>query len=180
MMRQAVSVRLRGVISRKAPNASSVDFLLRAMAIVLASITLFSTMAVTDPGARFNDLGHRMMCTCTCNQVLLECNHVGCPISGGMRAELQTKIDRGDNDDLVLESFVQKYGAVVLAAPGTTGFSRVAWIMPFLVLTLGLGTTVLLVRRWRQRSAGAVVATPRQYPMLDGVRQEKIRRETEL
>ena len=26
---------------------------------------------------RFNKLGHSMMCTCGCGQVLLECNHVG-------------------------------------------------------------------------------------------------------
>jgi cytochrome c-type biogenesis protein CcmH/NrfF len=42
-------------------------------------------------------------------------------------------MDRGDNDDLVLQGFVQEYGPTVIAAPTSTGFNRVAWIMPFLV-----------------------------------------------
>ena len=78
------------------------------------------------------------MCVCGCNQVLLECNHVGCTYSDRMRDELAAEFDRGDSDDLVLQAFVQKYGPTVLAAPTTTGFNRVAWIMPYLALVLGL------------------------------------------
>ena len=138
--------------------------------------------AVSDPGARFNDLGHRMMCTCSCNQVLLECNHVGCPISGGMRQELQARIDRGDNDGLVLQAFVQKYGAVVLAAPTATGFNRIAWIMPFLVLTTGLGGAALLIRRWRLRQAQVHPVSSTGVAETAALEQwrETIRRETEL
>jgi cytochrome c-type biogenesis protein CcmH/NrfF len=162
---------------RNALNLVSVDSLLRAIGIVLASITLFSMTAVTDPGARFNDVGHRLMCTCSCNQVLLECNHVGCPISGGMRDELQTRIDHGENDELILQAFVQKYGAVVLAAPLTKGFNKIAWIMPFLVLTLGLGGAALLIRKWRLRT----VAMPVE-PVTPGAeeRRSRIRKDTEL
>ena len=46
-------------------------------------------------------------------------------------------LDRGDNDDLALQSFIQKYGTTVVAAPSTTGFGRVAWIMPFVALAAG-------------------------------------------
>src|SRR3954465_4297583 len=87
---------------------------------------------------RFTELGHRLMCSCGCGQVLLECNHVGCPRSDGMRNELTAGIERGDSDDLGLKSFLQKYGATILAAPTTTGFNRVAWLMPFLALGVGL------------------------------------------
>ena len=31
----------------------------------------------SDQDARFQSLGHKVMCVCSCNQVLLECNHVG-------------------------------------------------------------------------------------------------------
>jgi len=104
-----------------------------------------------DDSARFNDLGHRLMCACGCNQILLECNHVGCSYSDRMRAELVAAVDRGDNDDLTLQSFVQKYGPTVLAAPTKTGFNRVAWIAPYLTLVLGLGLVTFIVRAWRSR-----------------------------
>ena len=87
------------------------------------------------------------MCVCGCSQILLECNHVGCTYSDRMRNELMAALDRGENDDLTLQAFVQKYGPTVMAAPTATGFNRVAWIMPFLALVLGLLTTVFIVLR---------------------------------
>ena len=58
------------------------------------------------------------MCVCGCSQILLECNHVGCTYSDRMRDELMPlALDRGENDDLTLQDFVQKYGPTVLAAP---------------------------------------------------------------
>ena len=38
-------------------------------------------LGANGDSARFTDLGHRMMCVCGCNQILLECNHVGCTYS---------------------------------------------------------------------------------------------------
>jgi cytochrome c-type biogenesis protein CcmH len=64
-------------------------------------------------------------------------------------------LDRGESDSLVLQAFEQKYGTAVIAAPASTGFSLVAWIMPFLVLVLGCVGTVLLVRAWKKRPAAA-------------------------
>jgi cytochrome c-type biogenesis protein CcmH/NrfF len=46
---------------------------------------------------------------------------------------------------------VQKYGTTVMAAPTATGFNRVAWVMPYLALVLGITTVVLIVRAWRMR-----------------------------
>jgi cytochrome c-type biogenesis protein CcmH/NrfF len=169
VIRRGVRFSWRGLFSFKS--------LLRIAEIVLVTVTLFSTMATSDPSARFNDLGHRMMCMCGCNEMLLECNHVGCPVSGPMRDQLQAAVDRGDNDDLVLQSFVQKYGPVVLAAPTMTGFNRIAWIMPFLVLTLGLGGAALLVRNWRLRTA-AMPPVPKTAAFEK--QRSVIRRETEL
>ena len=127
----------------------------RGLQVALLSLAVTALMGAGDPGNRFNDLGHRMMCVCGCSQILLECNHVGCNYSDRMRAELMAAIDRGDSDDLTLQAFVQKYGTTVIAAPTTTGFNRVAWIMPFLALAAGLAGTVVLVRAWKNRPAAA-------------------------
>jgi cytochrome c-type biogenesis protein CcmH len=122
-----------------------------ALRVFLLGIAIPVLLGAGDQAARFNDLGHRMMCACGCNQILLECNHVGCPLSDRMRAELVAAVDRGDNDDLTLQSFVQKYGPPVLAAPTKTGFDRVAWIAPYLALVLGLGLVTFIIRAWKSR-----------------------------
>ncbi|HZQ90479.1 MAG TPA: cytochrome c-type biogenesis protein CcmH [Terriglobales bacterium] len=120
-------------------------------AVAAVALLLVLTMGAGDDATRFNSLGHRMICACGCNQILLECNHVGCTYSDRMRNELSTALTRGDSDDLVLQGFVQKYGATVLSAPTTTGFNRVAWIMPFAVLAAGTWLAVMFARRWQGR-----------------------------
>jgi cytochrome c-type biogenesis protein CcmH/NrfF len=156
----------------------------RVIQIVLLSLAIVTLMGAGDEDARFNQLGHKLMCVCGCNQVLLECNHVGCPLSDGMRGELVAAMNRPDSDDLVLQSFVQKYGPTVLIAPTTSGFNRVAWIMPYLALALGLTTVVLVVRAWRgsdDRGAGHVVGEGGigGGPELDQFR-EQARKDTEV
>ena len=128
-------------------------FARRALQCALLSLAVFTFVGAGD---RFNELGHQLMCICSCNQILLECNHVGCPDSDGMRNELMAAISRGDSDSLVEQAFVQKYGPTVLAAPMTSGFDRTAWIMPFVVLVLGFGLVVYIVRIWKNRPAPAI------------------------
>jgi cytochrome c-type biogenesis protein CcmH len=149
--------------------------------ILVAALFLF--MGAGDDSARFKDLGHRMMCTCGCGQILLECNHVGCQSSEKMRNELLAALDKGDNnnDDLILQGFVQEYGPTVIAAPTATGFNRVAWIMPFVVLALGIAFAVYIVRSWKNRPEPALadgIVIPHGHE-LDEFRR-KARRETDL
>ena len=107
---------------------------------LLVCAAIFALVGASDPATRFNQIGHQMMCICGCNQILLECNHVGCPASDGMRNELQAAVLRGDSDSLVQQSFVQKYGPTVLAAPTGKGFDLAAYIIPAIALFLGLAS----------------------------------------
>ena len=117
------------------------------------------------------------MCSCGCNELLLECNHVGCPNSDGMRQELMAGVDRGDSDKVIFAAFVQKYGPTSLAAPPVEGFNIVGWVMPFAVLILGIGGTALLIRKWRLRSVP--MPPPSSVAHFSDIR-ERIRRETEI
>jgi len=121
------------------------------------------------------------MCICGCGQILLECNHVGCPDSDGMRNELMAAVSRGDSDSLVQQAFVQKYGPTVLAAPTTSGFDRTAWILPGVALFVGFGILILVIRSWKNRPAPALAdgLTPVEGSKLDQFR-EQARKETEL
>jgi cytochrome c-type biogenesis protein CcmH/NrfF len=121
----------------------------KAAHVVSLCLAVFALVGAGDPVARFGELGHQLMCICSCNQILLECNHVGCPSSDGMRNELMAAVTRGDSDSLVQQAFVQKYGPTVLAAPTNTGFNRTAWIVPFVALFVGFAAVVVIVRRWQ-------------------------------
>ena len=140
---------------------------------------LAMVMLGADPSSRFNRLGHEMMCACGCGQILLECNHVGCPDSDRMIGELRTQMNGGGTDSEILNWFAAKYGATVLAAPIRGGFDNVAWIAPlgvFLLATVGVG---FLIRMWTSRS-GQRVPVSAAGPVGGGdALRERIRRETE-
>lgn len=138
-------------------------------------------MGAGDDAARIDRLGHQMMCVCGCNQILLECNHVGCSYSTRMRDELTAAVTRGDGDNVILQWFIQTYGTTVLAVPTNKGFSRIAWIMPYLALVLGIGLVVLVVWTWKQRSIPAHANAPAALGKADLDRfRQQARRETEL
>ena len=150
----------------------------------ITQLALIGVVAIAflgaDTDARFTKLGHQLMCMCGCNQILLECNHVGCSYSERMRNELTAGLERGDSDSLVLQSFVQKYGNTVLAAPTSTGFNVVAWITPFLVFGLATVMAVWLVKMWRSRPVAQPVARPSMGSTeLDALRK-RAREETEF
>jgi cytochrome c-type biogenesis protein CcmH/NrfF len=161
--------------------ATAFIFRRRLLPLVLLCLAIIFLLGAGDESARFNDLGHRMMCACGCNQILLECNHVGCAYSDRMRAELVAAVDRGDSDDLTLQGFVQKYGPTVLAAPTKSGFNRVAWITPYVALVLGIGMVTLIVRAWKSRPLlkPADAPAPVYGAELDRFR-DQARRETEV
>jgi len=153
---------------------TSKPFFKRTGQFALIVIALFTLLGVGDEDARFQDLGHHLICACSCGQVLLECNHVGCQYSDRMRMELGANLDRGDNDDLTLQWFVQKYGPTVVAAPSTSGFGRVAWIMPFAALLAGMAALVWIVRAWRFRPTPAIAdgIQPLRGPELERYRDQ--------
>ncbi|MHB1021953.1 MAG: cytochrome c-type biogenesis protein [Acidobacteriaceae bacterium] len=147
-----------------------------------AQITLVCAMVVvmlgaTDNSSRFNDLGHRMICVCGCNEILLECNHVGCPDSDRMIQELRAQLSQGKSDTQIFNWFAAKYGPTVLAAPMQGGFDTVAWIAPFAVFLLATLGTALLVRKWRLRTVE--MPLPPETPGYDAIR-DRIRKETEF
>jgi cytochrome c-type biogenesis protein CcmH len=153
----------------------------RLLHCAVLAVAVTALAGAGDPGTRFNQLGHQLMCICGCGQILLECNHVGCPDSDGMRNELQAAVTRGDSDSLVEQSFVQKYGPTVLAAPTTSGFDRTAWVMPFVALVVGFAVVIYVVRSWKNRPAPALADGLRP---LRGIElehfREQARKETDL
>ena len=151
-------------------------FLIRSAPILLLAVAVFVTLGASNATQRFYNLSHRLMCTCGCNELLGECNHVGCTQSTEENAELRADIAQGMSDKEILASFSQKYGVTVLAAPPTHGFDLVAWIAPFAVFAAALLGTILLVRQW---SVGKTqLAAQPSDPHMDELR-EKIRRETD-
>ena len=157
------------------------SFWTRVVEATVLVVAICFSLGATTPASRMNTLSHQLMCQCGCAQLLGECDHVGCPDRDKELSELTTNMAAGLTDQQIMDAFVAKYGATVLAAPTTKGFDLVAWVAPFAVFAAALLGTVLLIRRWgglggnpQTAAAGAAESSD----PADRERLERIRRET--
>jgi cytochrome c-type biogenesis protein CcmH/NrfF len=109
---------------------------------------------------RVKTVGSRFMCMCNCNQVLTQCNHVGCYMSTAMLKELGEMVGRGNSDAIITAAFVKEYGTTVFAEPPKSGFSLIAWSMPFVYFIAGATLVILVIRKWRSRPATVLQSAP--------------------
>lgn len=155
---------------------------IRTLEAALLAVVICFSFGAANPSGRLYNLDHRLMCTCGCAEILGECNHVGCTQSTQELGELRADIGAGLTDQQILNAFIEKYGATVLAAPPTKGFDLVAWIAPFAVFAAALMGTILLIRRWgglrgiKQQPAAAdglpAVLDPEEQERLLRIRRE--------
>lgn len=150
--------------------------ILQALLLPCALVLL---MGADNQEARYQNLGGKIMCTCGCSQMLLKCNHVGCPNSDQMIRQLRANVNSNPNDEAVLNWFRTKWGVTAVVEPSTHGFELLAWVLPAAGLGLGLLLVVVLIRNWRMRPAPVAAADINLAPDLEALRA-RARRETEL
>jgi cytochrome c-type biogenesis protein CcmH/NrfF len=124
---------------------------------ISGALPLLSLFGDSQPPDHAHQLGMKVRCMCGgCNDSAGGCYHVGGAFSGpcdtalGMLKKIDQRIAQGDSDDLIVQSFVQEYGMVVLTEPPHSGFGRVAWWIPALALIGGFILVVSVISRWRK------------------------------
>jgi cytochrome c-type biogenesis protein CcmH/NrfF len=150
-------------------------------ALFLATILMAAAPALrAEDSPRAKALSKKVMCMCGgCNDTAGTCNHTGGAFSGpcdtakAMQKEVADRVNRGDSDDLILQSFVQEYGPTVLPDPPKKGFTWLVWIAPIVAPLLALFLIWEVVRRWRRRVALAPAGgLPIPPELLDRARRE--------
>ena len=148
----------------------------------IALAPLASLRLLAQDSDRVKQIGGKFMCMCSCNQVLTQCNHVGCQVSTAMLKEISLAVNRGESETAITQALVQEYGTAVYAEPPKSGFSLVAWAMPTVYLLVGTVVVVFVIFRWRKRAIPAAAgagAAPRVSPELLERARSQIQRETE-
>jgi len=160
----------------------------RLAEILLLCLAVALLMGADTSQERFQNIGSKIMCTCgDCTYMLLECNHVGCPNSTKMIAQLHALTGTGKlagvqpqaDDEAVLEWFRRNWGVTAVVEPAKHGLELWAWIMPPAALGLGLLLVFLTLRRWKPRPAEASSSEAQLDPHFEALR-ERARRETEI
>lgn len=76
-----------------------------------------------------------------------ECSTVGAELNDRFVAEILDLMNEGYTKEEIRDYFVGVYGESILAAPETTGFSLLAWVVPFIALGGAAIGVLLFIRK---------------------------------
>lgn len=111
-----------------------------SLSLVLYLGVGFSTVLAAPDAATLHSATSSLICVCGCsNMIVSSCE---CATATELTAEVSALLESGHTKDEVIETFVEKYGSWVRAAPTTEGFNLLAWLLPF--GALGLGVVIVL------------------------------------
>jgi len=147
--------------------------------ILLLCCALVLLMGADSQDARFEQLGSKIMCTCSCAQMLLKCNHVGCPNSAKMIGQLHAQVAQQSDDEKVLQWFRETWGVTAVVEPATHGFELLVWVVPPVVAALFLALVIVIIMVWRSRKPPTLPGDRVPDPHLDALRA-RARQETEI
>jgi len=135
--------------------------ILSALVLIIA-LGVLPLVAQQQQADRVKAIGGKFQCMCGCNQVLTQCNHVGCTMSAAMLKNLGDWVNRGDSEATITQAFVQQFGTTVYAEPPKSGFSMIAWGMPIFYFVVGAALVIFVISRWRKRpqAVGVDAAAP--------------------
>ena len=88
-------------------------------------------------------------------------------ISRQMRAVVRQMLADGASRDEILDFFVARYGAQVLAAPPKSGVNLLAWLLPLVGVIAALGGGFLVIRAMASRGAESLATGPAWEEELD-------------
>jgi len=114
---------------------------------------------------RSHQLGGELMCPVCDGQTIDGSN---AQIAVDMRLKVRDLLDEGLTNADVRDYFVLRYGQEILAAPERSGFNMLAWIIPVLIVTGGIGIALLSIKNMRksglkaQASGGLSIAVEQE------------------
>ena len=97
---------------------------------------------------------------------MLECHY-----TKPMRERIAAMQKLGLSDDEIIQATVKDKGLQALAAPPDEGFNRMAWLMPWVFVSLGLAGIWLFIRRLNRKKLASEAAPELDPEVLNRYRE---------
>jgi cytochrome c-type biogenesis protein CcmH len=134
-----------------------------AVALLLASVPLTAAATAAATRVSFTDVESQVMCV-ACHEALAVAQSQE---AFSERAFIRGLIAQGQTKQQILNQLVAQYGPAVLAKPPAKGFNLLIYVLPPVLLAIGIGTLVITIPRWRRRSRLAAATPLGTRPPLD-------------
>ena len=95
-----------------------------------------------------NAIAKKLYCPVCPNTPLDVCETQACK---DWRAQIRDQLASGWDEPQIINYFVQQYGERVLGEPQRKGFTSMVWVLPLIVVLLGLVIVWQVLRSWRSK-----------------------------
>jgi cytochrome c-type biogenesis protein CcmH len=136
---------------------------LTVVLIVAAVIAPATGLAAATPRASLTQIESNVMCV-ACHEPLAVAQS---PEAFSERAYIRQLIAQGLTQKQIENQLVSQYGPSVLAKPPAHGFNLLIYVLPPLLLLIGISTLLVTLPKWRRRSRAAAAAPLPEGPELD-------------
>ena len=110
------------------------------------------TSDLLDPKVR--RVGERLACLCGgCKNSVGSCPMLGCHYATPKREQIAKMLGEGKNEEQIVNAAVKQEGLQALVTPPAEGFNVLAWVMPFLMIGLGLVAIGFFIKRMSAKRA---------------------------
>lgn len=80
---------------------------------------------------------------------------LGCHYATPKRDLIKEALAKGQSDQQIVDAVVREQGIQALVTPPAEGFNVLAWVMPFLMIALGLAAVAFFIRHMNSKRAAA-------------------------
>jgi cytochrome c-type biogenesis protein CcmH len=120
-----------------------------ALALMLTLAAVFGPAAgAAAPRASFTQIESDVMCV-ICHEPLAVAQS---PQAFSEREYIRGLIAQGESRREIEHNLVEQYGPSVLALPPAHGFNLVVYVLPPVLLAMGIAVVAITLPRWRRRS----------------------------
>jgi cytochrome c-type biogenesis protein CcmH len=142
------------------------------LAIAGAAFAQSSEIANPDPAVerRLKALAEELRCLVCQNQTIADSS---APLAVDLRNQIRTQIGQGRSDDQIRGYMVERYGDFVLYKPPFHANTMLLWLGPPLLIAVGLGVFVMVVRRRKPATAAPELPAKRRKEIEALLQDEK-------
>lgn len=141
---------------RRVANRFLIGFVAAGLAV---GGLLTAQVKTSDPKTmQIREIGKELKCQCGCAYTVADCNMLYCHFRDPVNMDISEMLDSGMGPGAILNALLTKYGKELSTEPPPEGFGAVGWVMPFVMLALGLLAAPFVVQRWRKNQITADAA----------------------
>lgn len=158
---------LRNTQYRAAPLWGAIFFLLILVALLTSPVSAQGGQPPTDDDV--NAIAKELYCPVCENTPLDVCATQAC---AQWRDLIRLKLSQGESEEQIKQYFVENYGARVLNEPPREGLNWLAYLVPPVIILIGVGFLVRALRMMKK----PVVTAPAEGPRVEAPADDYIAR----